>query len=1231
MAAGANPVVVFFAFANEREQGADYLRNLPEELRRLRGAMEGAVEAGLCELVERANTTVDDIFDVLQDPENRDRVAIFHYGGHAGSKELILETPGGAARVAHAGGLAAFLGEQRGLELVFLNGCSSRGQVRGLLDAGVPVVIATSQAIDDWVARQFSFRFYKSLASGAPIRTAFREAEAAVRTTTGETASSTYRSSVPELLGEDRWPWEIHVAAGAEDHADKWSLPQAANDPLYGLPVPPVRDLPASPYKHLHWFTRDDAEIFFGRGREIRDLYEAITRPHGAPIVLFFGATGVGKSSVLDAGLRPRLEGSHEVLYLRRDRSQGLAETLAGIGDLGTGDPGLMKTDSLCRLVGELMDTGPLPVHPADADPPPYPLSAAWREHEAATGRPLVVILDQVEEVYTRPNLERPREMEELAAALRRLFVTRDKRPRGKLILGFRKEWLAEILRILDAEKLPRTRMEIRNLESEGIMEAVAGPASSERLRRCYGLQVEPELPAVIADDLAPDRTAAIAPALQILLSKMWRLANRESPDAPRFTVGLYRRLKRRGILLDNFLEEQLSDLGEWRQELVTSGLALDLLAHHTTSLGTAETHRADRVVARYGGRPEIAELLQQCKDRYLLTGTARVQEGELVGDSAEPDDKGTTRLTHDTLAPVVRRRFEGSNLPGQRALRILEQRAFGWAGEHEGTPLDEADLAQVEAGKAGMRRWTPAEERLVAASRRRRQARRKRQRNRQRVAWMVAGTMVVLAVVAAGAAYLADRQRARAEREAQTARQTAEFLVDLFAVSDPGEARGDTITAREVLDRGAERLERELAGQPAVRARLMDTIGEVYMGLGLYDDAAPLLESALASRRQLYGDQHPEVAESLNDLGLLLQAQGDFDAAEPLIRQALTMRRELDGSEHREVAGILNDLATLLRLKGDYEAAEPLYREALAMRRRLLGAEHSEVAETLDELAGLLYYTGNYEAAEPLYRQALAILREALGEDHPKVAMSLHDLAVLLSSKGDYEAAEQIHREGLEIKRKLFGAEHPDIAMSLDSLAFVLRMQGDYESSEVLYRETLAMSRKLLGDEHPRVATSVNNLAAMLRAKGDIEAAEPLFRQSLAMYRRLLGEKHTHVAASLTNLAWLLVAKGEYEDATQLIGEALEIFRQTLPAGHWWTANAESVRGACLVGLGRYLEAEPLLLGAYPILKQKTGERSKHTRDGLRRIVELYEAWDKPEKAAEYRTLWAQSGTSAQ
>jgi hypothetical protein len=422
--------IVLFAFANDREDPDLYLRNLPEEQRRVREALTAAERSGLCEIVQRSNATAAEVLDVFLDARYRDRVAIFHFGGHAGSGELLFESPEGAPRTVHAAGLARFLGEQRGLALVFLNGCSTQAQVQGLLAAGVPAVVATSQDILDSVATELSARFYQALASGAPLRAALEEATAAVQALTGDLPERACRHFHADSMVPDRWPWDLHVAPGAEEEVRRWSLPRLARNPLFGLPPLPAMDLPLSPFKNLAPFTREDAPVFFGRGREIRELYEEVTRPDGAPVVLLFGPTGAGKSSLLGAGLLPRLEASHEVLSLRRDRAFGLAGTLA-------------------RALGD-----------EDA-------CTAWHRREETAGKLLAVILDQAEEAWTRP-LTQGGEVEDFAAVLRTLFAVRETRLRGRLVLGFRKEWLAEVLQLLDAEKLFRARVEVVHLDHDG-------------------------------------------------------------------------------------------------------------------------------------------------------------------------------------------------------------------------------------------------------------------------------------------------------------------------------------------------------------------------------------------------------------------------------------------------------------------------------------------------------------------------------------------------------------------------------------------------------------------------------------------------------------------------------------------------------------------------------------------------------------------------------------------
>jgi WD40 repeat protein len=736
------PVVLFLAFANDWVSAARHLRHLAEEQRMVREKLGSAKAARLCEVDDRANVTVAEVLAVLQDAAYRNRIAVFHFSGHAGSFALLLETLSGAPAQAHAGGLAQLLAEQHGLQLVFLNGCSTLGQVKGLLDAGVPAVIATAQSFPDQMAAEFSIGFYGALGSGASIQTSYNEAQAAVRFAFG-----------PDEPGGELWG--LYTAPGAEEAIRRWSLPIAARDPLFGLPAPPAVDLPRVPFKHLAYFAREDAPVFFGRGREIRELFDSVSVPDGAPIVLLFGASGAGKSSLLAAGLLPRLEPSHDVLYLRRERTLGAARTLSR---------------ALAPNSEEV--------------PPGSAAAAAWHGRERARSRPLVVILDQLEEIWSRP-IDPSAEVQELAAALRQLFAIRGARPLGRLVLSFRKEWLAEVLAILDAARLPRASVEVTHPNRDAIQEVVSGLTSRPDLKRQYRLAVEDELPREIASDLLEDPGAAVAPVLQILLTRMWAEANRESSQAPRFSIELYLRMKSSGILLDDFLNAQLEALRAARPADLESGLALDLLAFHTTPLGTAETRLASEVMHRYAPAQEVAGLLENCRERFLLVAAGQ-----------------TSRLAHDLLAPLIHRRFESSNLPGQQALRILEQRAGAGVAE---APLDDFDLSRVEAGRRGMRAFSAEEEALVALSRRQ-AGRRRRQRSVLRLAFATGAAVLFCAALLASwqrRQALASEQRARDRELAALAANLAanrptEAALVLLEIPRPDE----TPTSGDILRR---------------------------------------------------------------------------------------------------------------------------------------------------------------------------------------------------------------------------------------------------------------------------------------------------------------------------------------------------------------------------------------------------------------------------------------------
>jgi serine/threonine-protein kinase len=481
---------------------------------------------------------------------------------------------------------------------------------------------------------------------------------------------------------------------------------------------------------------------------------------------------------------------------------------------------------------------------------------------------------------------------------------------------------------------------------------------------------------------------------------------------------------------------------------------------------------------------------------------------------------------------------------------------------------------------------------------------------------------LVAFAIALAVLAVRIAHERDRANQEAATAQAVMQSLVAMFEVADPSKARGNVITARELLDQGAEKVVRELKNQPAVQAKLLDTIAQLYQSIGLYDREQPLLEESLKLRRQALGNENLDVATSLNHLGEVANLKGDYAGSESLFRQSLAMRRKLLGRESPEVAESLHNLGKVLVDRGTFNEAEGLLRESLAMRRKLFGDEHTEVASSLNGLGRLMSDTGKFHDAELLYRQALEMHRKLYGAEHPSVATDLNNLAAMLQEQGDFKGAEGLFRESLAIRRKLLGEEHPEVAVSLANLASVLQDLKEYDESEQLYRQVLALRRKMFGEGHPRLATTMNNLATLLQDKGNYEEAGALFREALAMRRKQLGDEHHEVGTSLHNLAVLLYQQGEYDEAVKTERQAIDIYRKSLKPDHWMFHRSGVYLGAYLIKLKRYHEAEEELLAGYAGLKAALGEQHSQTQKAAGRLIELYESWGKPGQAEPYRAL---------
>jgi CubicO group peptidase (beta-lactamase class C family) len=650
--------------------------------------LQRLVAENLCELVilEQANT--QEVLGAFK--KYRDRIAIFHFAGHADSYEFYLENISGEKEIAHADGFAEFLSLQNGLRLVFLNACSTEPQAKALIDANVNAVIATSRHIDEGVATLFSINFYQSLGSGSPIYKAFQEATAAVKMRYGKNEKGQTIYFQKKDIESDQLPWHIHIRDGC-DVVRNWNIPEAAGNPLFGLPSLPHTNLPNVPFRYFQWFKEEDAAIFFGRSKEIRQLYDKIVDKNTAFVIHVYGRSGVGKSSLLAAGLIPRIRKTQHIIYVRWTSELSATALIASIFSC--------QPDYKSVLQG-------------------------WLTMEEQLKQPVSIIIDQFEgSILAGSTADEPtdpgnqdnshlssQESEqddfESFVLLLKMIENGTQTPKGKLILSYRKEYLAEIENQFYLSAVDYEKQFVDELDKYGVQDAICGISRMPELQKKYKLEIEEGLAERISYDLLQDKDYLIAPVLQILLSKLWD-STPIIENKRLFTLEAYAKLSKEGILLDDFLDQKIELIRKRYPELVQSGLLFDILLFHVTPQGASQSRTRKEVTVRYEHVDiRLEGIRKELEDQYLLTSI--------------PGKEGPKRtiLSHDVLAPLVKQNFEQSDYSGQRARRILNHRLPDWRRDGRKYLLSKIDLQVVLDGQNGMGKLNQDEANFIQASR---------------------------------------------------------------------------------------------------------------------------------------------------------------------------------------------------------------------------------------------------------------------------------------------------------------------------------------------------------------------------------------------------------------------------------------------------------------------------------------------------------------------------------
>jgi eukaryotic-like serine/threonine-protein kinase len=397
--------------------------------------------------------------------------------------------------------------------------------------------------------------------------------------------------------------------------------------------------------------------------------------------------------------------------------------------------------------------------------------------------------------------------------------------------------------------------------------------------------------------------------------------------------------------------------------------------------------------------------------------------------------------------------------------------------------------------------------------------------RHRQGIA---AAALVILAL--AGGLVATVLQARRARQEAMRADAAAHFLEELFQASDPRQSRGTVPDTRELLRRGTERLGRQLQGQPLLRAQLLDTLGGIHTDLGLFNEARPLLDQALAIRER--AGEPLEVAATLVRLGTLACLSGKGDS-EALFRRALAIRESRLGPESPEVAEVLNDLGTSLAAHGRFDEAETALQRTLVLQQRLWGGRDPRVAKTLHNLSGIALYRGRIPEADRLLQRALAIREAILPADDLDLAGSREALALLRRQQGrPAEAAALLERLAVTME-KVYGPEHPKLAGTLLNLGLARADLGEDAAARKSLERSLAIDERSLAPDHPQLVRALAALADFHFEHRRYAEAEPLYRRLLTL--RDQGASYEGWGQSLANWARLLRATGRGEEAAAI------------------------------------------------------------------------------------------------
>jgi eukaryotic-like serine/threonine-protein kinase len=424
-------------------------------------------------------------------------------------------------------------------------------------------------------------------------------------------------------------------------------------------------------------------------------------------------------------------------------------------------------------------------------------------------------------------------------------------------------------------------------------------------------------------------------------------------------------------------------------------------------------------------------------------------------------------------------------------------------------------------------------------------------------------------------------RERDRANRETDQATRVTDFMTGMFKVSDPSNARGNSVTAREILDKASNDIGSGLAKDPQAQAEMLQVMASTYENLGLYGRAHELAKRALDSRVRVLGDEAPATLESKDQLGWILAREGHDEEAEKLERQALAGETRLSKEGNVLTARTMDHLAVVLLHRGHYQDSEKLARQCIDLDTRVLGPENPQTLEATNHLGAAILTERNYPEAERVYRRLVARELRVLGPDHPETLKAQANLAIAVQRQGRNAEAEQLYRDALLAHKRVFGQEHQNTVRVMESLAILLALEVHTSDSEKLFREVWAIRSRTLGPEHPDTLNAEANLSELLMTPRRLREAKRLQREVLAARVRVLGPANPATLQSQSDLANILIRQRRYAEAEKIAREAYNVEKDALGFTSPLTVDTLQQLGIAMTHDHRYPEAAKLFRDA--------------------------------------------------